>query len=103
MNIKKLLGKKIQEIRKSKKLTQEYVAEKIGIETTCLSNIENGRYYPTSENLEKIISILSVKPSELFNFEYLQPQAQIIEEMYESMKQNEKLARLMYKFYMTIK
>lgn len=103
MNIKKLLGKKIQEIRKSKKLTQEYVAEKIGIETTCLSNIENGRYYPTSENLEKIISILSVKPSELFNFEYIQPQAQIIEEMYESMKQNEKLARLMYKFYMTIK
>lgn len=103
MNIKKLLGKKIQEIRKSKKLTQEYVAEKIGIETTSLSNIENGRYYPTSENLEKITNILSVKPSELFNFEYLQPQAQITEEMYEAMKQNEKLARLMYKFYMLIK
>lgn len=84
-------------------MTQEYVAEKIGIETTSLSNIENGRYYPTSENLEKITNILSVKPSELFNFEYLQPQAQITEEMYEAMKQNEKLARLMYKFYMLIK
>lgn len=102
MNIKKLLGKKIQEIRKSRKLTQEYVAEKIGIETSSLSNIENGRYYPTSENLEKITKILSVKPQELFNFEYLESHEKIVEEMAEAMKYNEKLARIMYKFYMVI-
>lgn len=79
------------------------MAEQIGIETTSLSNIENGRYYPTAENLEKILKTLSVKPSELFNFEYLQSHEQIVSEMYEEMKNNEKLARLMYKFYMVIK
>ena len=45
MNIKKLLDKKLQEIRKKKKLTQEYVAEYVGIETSSISNIENGKYY----------------------------------------------------------
>jgi transcriptional regulator with XRE-family HTH domain len=53
MDIKKLLGKRIQEIRKSKKLTQEQVAEIIEMEPASLSNIENGKYYPTAENLEK--------------------------------------------------
>ena len=51
MDIKKLLGKKIKEIRKNKNFTQEKMAELIGIETASLSNIENGKYYPTAENL----------------------------------------------------
>ena len=60
MDIKKLLGKRIKEVRKSKGLTQEQVAEIIGMEPASLSNIENGRYYPTSDNLEKIINVLGV-------------------------------------------
>ncbi len=102
MNIKQLLGKRLQEIRKSKNLTQETVAEKMGIETTSLSNIENGRYYPTSENLEKLMKILNITPAELFNFEYLQPQDELIKIMTNSMKSNEKLTRLMYKFYQSV-
>ena len=68
MNIKKLIGKRIQEIRKYRKLTQEQIAEFVGIETTSISNIENGKYYPTAENLDKILSVLNVKPGELFEF-----------------------------------
>ena len=68
--IKKLLGKRIQEIRKSKKLTQEYVAELVGIEVVSLSNIENGKYYPTAENLKKIIKVLEVSAEKLFKFEH---------------------------------
>ena len=41
MNIKKKLGLKIKEIRKSKKYTQEFVAEKMGIETKSLSKFED--------------------------------------------------------------
>ena len=52
MNIKKLLGKKIQQIRKKRKLTQEYVAEIVGIETSSISNIENGKYYHSERNGE---------------------------------------------------
>ncbi|MGN0014220.1 MAG: helix-turn-helix domain-containing protein [Candidatus Gastranaerophilaceae bacterium] len=50
---KKLLGKRLQEIRKSRKLTQEQVAEFAGLETSSISNIENGKYYPSAENIEK--------------------------------------------------
>lgn len=103
MDIKKLLGKRIQNIRKSKKLTQEQIAEIIGIETASLSNIENGKYYPTAENLEKIINVLEVQPSELFMFEYLAPVKEILSEMNSHMEKDEKLARLMYKFFQLIK
>ena len=65
MDIKNLLGKRIQEIRRSKNITQEYLAELIGIETVSLSNIERGKYYPTSENLNKIINILEIEPEDL--------------------------------------
>ncbi len=103
MNIKKLLGKRIQEVRKSKKLTQEKIAEAINIETSSLSNIENGKYYPTADNLEKIIDILEVKPSELFTFEYMDLQNDLMQEMILAMESDEKLTRLMYKFFMTVK
>ena len=48
-NIKKLLGQRIKELRKSKKITQEKLAEKIGIGTSNISYIENGNQ-PLSEH-----------------------------------------------------
>lgn len=103
MDIKKLLGKRIQEIRKSKKLTQEQVAEIIEMEPASLSNIENGKYYPTAENLEKILKALEIKPRELFTFEHLSSKEELLKEMHLSMKDNEKLTRLMYKFFQLVK
>jgi len=72
MNIKKLLGQRIKELRKRKNLTQEQVAEYIGIDPASLSNIENGKYYPTSENLEKILAIFNISPHDLFKIEQYQ-------------------------------
>jgi len=66
MNIKKIVGQKIQEYRKNNKITQEQLAEMIGIETVSLSKIETGRSYPTSENLAKISKILNAEPYEFF-------------------------------------
>ncbi len=88
MNIKKLLGKRIQEIRKSKKLTQEYVAELVGIEVVSLSNIENGKYYPTAENLEKIIKVLEVSAEKLFKFEHHKMPNDLILEIVEILEKN---------------
>ena len=48
MDPKKILGKKIQTYRKLRQITQEKLAETIGIETISLSKIETGRNYPTS-------------------------------------------------------
>ena len=55
MDIKKVLGKRIKDLRKAKGLTQEKVAELIGIETKSFSNIETGKVFPIAENLNKIM------------------------------------------------
>ena len=102
-DIKVLLGKRIREIRKSQNLTQEALAELIGVESPSISNIENGKYYPTNENLQKIAEVLKVKPYELYMFEHLRPIDELKNEMLLAFDNNEKLIRLMYKFYTTVK
>lgn len=81
MNIKKLLGKRIKEIRKMKKLTQEQIAEIVQIEPASISNIENGKYYPTAENLDKILVALDVAPEHLFKIEHHKENHVLIEEI----------------------
>ncbi len=71
MNNKKLLGKRIKELRKIKGLTQEELAEKIDIETNSLSGIESGRHFPSLPTLEKIASHLNVELKSLFEFKHL--------------------------------
>ncbi len=103
MDIKKLLGKRLKEIRKRRKITQEQVAEFVGIETPSISNIENGKYFPTAENLDKILKILNVRPSDIFTFESLANKDELIKEMLTSMEKDEGLTKMMYKFYMAVK
>ena len=57
IEVKKLLGKRIAEIRKSKKMQQEDLAEIIGIEPNNLSKIETGKNYPNPENLAKMAQV----------------------------------------------
>lgn len=103
MSIKNLLGKRIQEIRKSKKLTQEKLAELVSLDISSISNIENGKYYPTAENLDKILKILEIEPAELFHFTHHKDNEKMIEEMIFAMKNNKELTQKMYKFYNCIK
>ena len=58
----------IKEIRKSKGLTQEQLSEMIDIETSSLSGIESGRFYPSLHVLEKIASVFDVELIEFFKF-----------------------------------
>ncbi len=64
----KVLGKKIQKRRKSLKLTQEELAEKIRISRAYMGYIEQGRYVPSVEVIEKLARALRVSISELFTF-----------------------------------
>ena len=77
-SLKEKLGKRIQEIRKSKKLTQEKLAELIGLDTPNLSNIERGKRFVTSETLEKIIKALNVSEKELFDFDHIKSREELI-------------------------
>lgn len=64
----KALGKKIQKIRKGMKMTQEDLAEKVGVSTTYIGFIEQGRYAPSLEILEKIAKHLKIKINEIIPF-----------------------------------
>ena len=63
-----VIGKKVKKIRKGLKMTQEEVAERVGISATYMGYIEQGRYTPSMQVLEKISKILRVKVSELIPF-----------------------------------
>ena len=81
MNTKKLLGKRIKELRKQQNLTQEKLAEMIDLETTSLSGIESGRHYPSLPTLEKIARHLSVDMETIFDFSHLQDKEDIKNEI----------------------
>ncbi len=67
-NIKKLLGKKISEIRKDRGFSQMQFAEMLDISVNALSIIETGNGFLTAETLEKILLNLELEPDELFSF-----------------------------------
>ncbi len=62
----KILGENIKKIRKAKGLKQETLAELIGLEVKSLSLIETGNGFATAKTLEKLMSVLNVSVSELF-------------------------------------
>ena len=68
MDNKKLLGKRIKELRKRKDFSQEKLAELAKIEPTSLSNIENGRNYPSFATLENVLHALDSNFLEVFKF-----------------------------------
>lgn len=62
----KILGKKIQRLRKKKGLTQEELAEMIGFSRVYMGYIEQGRETPSLKMLIKIAKKLGVRVEELF-------------------------------------
>jgi len=102
-NIKKLLGKRIKELRKSKNFTQDELAEKIGIGTPNISYFETGRFSPAIETMEKMAEALGVEMYELFMFNPLKSTEEIRAELEEAIRSDEKILRLLYKFYLSIK
>lgn len=69
---KELLGARIKELRKSRKLSQEELAELIGVEPQHMSRIESGRSYPSLDRLEKISIALKVPLKDFFEFMHLE-------------------------------
>lgn len=101
--IKKLLGLRIREIRKSKGITQEQLAEKVGIGTSNISYIETGKFAPSIESFEKIAEVLQVEPYELYMFSPLKPTEEIKRELFQELDNNPDLLKLVYKFYLAVK
>jgi transcriptional regulator with XRE-family HTH domain len=71
VQLKKQFGKRVQQLRQARKITQEELAEKVGVSIESISNIERGIHGPSFDNLEKIILALQVPAKTLFEFDAL--------------------------------
>ena len=65
----KLLGLRIRELRKAKRLSQEALAEKAKIHYKFLGGIERGQANPTIHVLDDIANALGVTLADLFVFD----------------------------------
>lgn len=97
-DIKVLFGKRVKKFRQKNKLSQEELAEKIGIAVTNMGKIERGESFVTAATLEKLADILGIEVKELFDFESYKS----IEDMRNELNfdlQNESNVYLIYKLY----
>ena len=65
------LGEKLQELRKSRGLTQEALAEALHVSRTAVSKWESGRGWPSIDSLKEISSFFGVTIDELLSAERL--------------------------------
>ena len=70
MNNLQLFGKRIRELRKQKSLTQEQLAEIIGLDVKQISNLETGACFTTMSTLEKLAHCFDCEIYQLFNFSH---------------------------------
>jgi len=66
MSIRKNFGKELQKLRELSGLSQEELAEKIGVSRNTISRAETGRNLPNPKNLEKIQRYLNFKNCSMF-------------------------------------
>jgi transcriptional regulator with XRE-family HTH domain len=62
------IGQKIKKLRELKNLTQTHLAQELGITQSAYSKIELGESEVTYGRLEKISSVLGMKPEEVIAF-----------------------------------
>lgn len=97
MNIKKLIGHRIKELRKSRHFSQEQLAEMLDISQNALSYIETGENFFSSDTLEKLINALEIEPQELMTFAHLQSSDKLLNEIVEMLNKNPEKIKDIYK------
>ena len=66
---KQKFAENLKKIRKSRRLTQEQLAEMVGVDFRYISFIENARSFPSCELIEKFAEALNVDYADLFSFD----------------------------------
>lgn len=97
-NTLKLFGKRIKELRNKNKITQEKLAEMIGVEQQQICRIEKGGCFTTIDNVENLSIALNVPIDELFNFSHQKESDALIKELNQLLqKASEDQIRLIYR------
>lgn len=81
MDLRRKFGLNVQKYRKLNKLTQEKLAENIGVDATTVSLIERGKCFASAENLVKIANALNINVADLFYFESINPNEETYSEI----------------------
>lgn len=102
MDKKKLLGNRLRELRRRKGIKQEKLAELISVEPATISNIENGKNYPSMINLENILNVLGSSFLEAFDFEHKNSTENLIDEINIAMQNNPNKIEDFYKIIMAL-
>ena len=68
MDIKRAVGKRIKIVRQRSGLTQDQLAEQVGLSPKYISGIERGVENPTMDILIRVAKMLGVEPYDLFLF-----------------------------------
>ena len=97
MDKKKLLGSRIRELRQRKRITQEQLSELISVDPATVSKIENGKNYPTMNNLENIVDVLECSFTDVFDFEHKETTSNLIEKINIIMINNPEQIEVLYK------
>lgn len=63
--IRKTLGETLKELRTERNMTQEFVAESLGVSRQAVSKWENGSSEPSTSNLIAIAKLYETPPEEL--------------------------------------
>ena len=64
----KNFGKHLKRLREARGLSQEQLAELVGLEYQTISRIETGYYFTSFDNLQKISKALGLTIKDLFDF-----------------------------------
>jgi len=67
--LQKKLGRRIAELRRATKLTQEQLAEAVGCSVEFISLVERGVNAPSVARLADFAKVLKVEVKELFTFD----------------------------------
>jgi transcriptional regulator with XRE-family HTH domain len=63
-----LIGQKIKKLRELKNLTQDHMAQELRLTQSAYSRMELGETEVTYSKLEKIATVLNMKPEEIITF-----------------------------------
>ena len=95
--IKQRFAKNLKKLRKSRKLTQEKLAELVGVDFRYISFLENAKSFPSCDLIEKLAAALNIDSSEFFKFDDNSSRNELESKIIESIKLlDDKNLKLLY-------
>ncbi len=68
MDIRLLVGKRVKELRNNMGISQEELADMVGLDRTYITSVERGKRNISIVNVEKLAKALQVSLAEFFAF-----------------------------------